>query len=49
MSSRETDRNRLDLIWAGRYAVVEGKTPQIQREQADTLLRSIQTPYEVES
>ena len=41
--------NPAATVRAERYSVVEGKTPEIQRKQAETLLKSIETTYEVES
>jgi integrase/recombinase XerD len=39
--------NPAATVRAERYSVVEGKTPEIQRKQAETLFRSIPTTYEV--
>jgi hypothetical protein len=32
-------------VRAERYSVVEGKTPEIQRKQAEVLIKSIETIY----
>jgi integrase/recombinase XerD len=37
--------NPAATVRAERYSVVEGKTPEIQRKQAETLIRAIQTTY----
>ena len=41
--------NPAATVRAERYSVVEGKTPEIQRKQAETLIKSIETTYDVES
>ena len=37
--------NPAATVRAERYSMVEGKTPEIQRKQAETLIRSIDTTY----
>jgi integrase/recombinase XerD len=37
--------NPAATVRAERYSIVEGKTPEIQRKQAETLIRSIETVY----
>jgi integrase/recombinase XerD len=37
--------NPAATVRAERYSVVEGKTPEIQRKQAETLIKSIETTY----
>jgi integrase/recombinase XerD len=41
--------NPAATVRAERYSMVEGKTPEIQRKQAETLIRSIETTYVDES
>ena len=41
--------NPAATVRAKRYAAIEGKTPEIQPKQAEALLRSIETTYQVNS
>jgi hypothetical protein len=49
LAAHRSGGNTSATVRAERYSVVEGKTPEIQRKQAETLLKSIETTYEVNS